>query len=115
MNPRPIFDSPDYVGSGKLKGKTSRVAYEGAPTVIDHSTSKGAIVSFTRTMALSLAGKGIRVNAVAPGPSWTPLSVSNYPPDDVAILGTDTPCKWRFNSLFIVTNSQKGSSRKAAP
>lgn len=70
---------------------TSRVAYEGAPTVIDYSTSKGAIVSFTRTMALSLAGKGIRVNAVAPRPSWTPLSVSTYPPDDVAILGTDTP------------------------
>ena len=70
---------------------TSRVAYEGAPTVIDYSTSKGAIVSFTRTMALSLAGKGIRVNAVAPGPSWTALSVSTYPPDDVAILGTDTP------------------------
>lgn len=70
---------------------TSRVAYEGAPTVIDYSTSKGAIVSFTRTMALSLAEKGIRVNAVAPGPSWTPLSVSTYPPDDVAILGTETP------------------------
>ncbi|WP_367569177.1 SDR family oxidoreductase [Lacrimispora sp.] len=70
---------------------TSRVAYEGAPTVIDYSASKGAIVSFTRTMALSLAEKGIRVNAVAPGPSWTPLSVSTYPPDDVAILGTDTP------------------------
>ncbi len=70
---------------------TSRVAYEGAPTVIDYSASKGAIVSFTRTMALSLAEKGIRVNAVAPGPSWTPLSVSTYPPDDIAILGTDTP------------------------
>ncbi len=70
---------------------TSRVAYEGAATVIDYSTSKGAIVSFTRTMALSLATKGIRVNAVAPGPSWTPLSVSTYPPDHVAILGTETP------------------------
>lgn len=42
-------------------------------------------------MALSLAEKGIRVNAVAPGPSWTPLSVSTYPPEDVAILGTETP------------------------
>ena len=70
---------------------TSRVAYEGAPTVIDYTASKGAIVSFTRTMALSLAEKGIRVNAVAPGPAWTPLSVSTYPPDDVAILGTNIP------------------------
>lgn len=70
---------------------TSRVAYEGAPTVIDYSASKGAIVSFTRTMALSLAKKGIRVNAVAPGPAWTPLTVSTYPPDQVATLGTDIP------------------------
>ncbi|MCR1897505.1 SDR family oxidoreductase [Irregularibacter muris] len=70
---------------------TSRVAYEGAPTVIDYSSSKGAIVSFTRTMALSLAEKGIRVNAVAPGPAWTPLSVSTYPPDHIATLGTNIP------------------------
>lgn len=70
---------------------TSRVAYEGASTVIDYSASKGAIVSFTRTMALSLAEKGVRVNAVAPGPAWTPLSVSTYPPDHVSTLGTDTP------------------------
>lgn len=70
---------------------TSRVAYEGAPTVIDYATSKGAVVSFTRTMALSLVDKGIRVNAVAPGPAWTPLTVSTYPKDHVATLGTDIP------------------------
>ncbi len=70
---------------------TSRVAYEGAPTVIDYATTKGAIVSFTRTMALSLVKQGIRVNAVAPGPSWTPLNVSTYPPDHVATLGTNNP------------------------
>lgn len=81
-----------YLKSGSsIISTTSRVAYEGAPTVIDYSASKGAIVSFTRTMSLSLAKKGIRVNAVAPGPSWTPLSVSTYPPDQVEILGTDTP------------------------
>ena len=82
---------PHFIYVSSIISTTSRVAYEGAPTVIDYSTSKGAIVSFTRTMALSLAGKGIRVNSVAPGPSWTALSVSTYPPDDVAILGTDTP------------------------
>lgn len=70
---------------------TSRVAYEGEPKVIDYAATKGAIVSFTRTMAMSLVDLGIRVNAVAPGPVWTPLSVSTYPADQVATLGTDIP------------------------
>lgn len=82
---------PHLKNGSSIISTTSRVAYEGAATVIDYSASKGAIVSFTRTMSLSLAGKGIRVNAVAPGPSWTPLSVSTYPPEHVAILGTETP------------------------
>jgi NAD(P)-dependent dehydrogenase (short-subunit alcohol dehydrogenase family) len=69
----------------------SRVAYEGDKNVIDYAASKGAVVSFTRTMALSLVDKGIRVNAVAPGPTWTPLTVSTYPADHVATLGTDIP------------------------
>ncbi|MDR3565977.1 MAG: SDR family oxidoreductase [Negativicutes bacterium] len=70
---------------------TSRTAYEGEPKVIDYATSKGAIVSFTRTMALSLADQGIRVNAVAPGPAWTPLTVSTYPPKQAAVFGTANP------------------------
>ncbi|AST90910.1 MULTISPECIES: SDR family oxidoreductase [Sutcliffiella] len=69
----------------------SRVAYEGDKNVIDYATSKGAVVSFTRTMALSLVDKGIRVNAVAPGPAWTPLTVSTYSADHVSTLGTDIP------------------------
>jgi NAD(P)-dependent dehydrogenase (short-subunit alcohol dehydrogenase family) len=69
----------------------SRVAYEGDKNVIDYAASKGAIVSFTRTMALSLADRGIRVNAVAPGPAWTPLTVSTYSEEHVATLGTGIP------------------------
>jgi len=69
----------------------SRVAYEGDKNVIDYASSKGAVVSFTRTMALSLVDKGIRVNAVVLGPAWTPLTVSTYPADHVATLGTDIP------------------------
>lgn len=52
---------------------TSVTAYKGHPKLIDYSATKGAIVTFTRSLNDSLVGKGIRVNAVAPGPIWTPL------------------------------------------
>jgi NAD(P)-dependent dehydrogenase (short-subunit alcohol dehydrogenase family) len=67
------------------------------PNAIGYSASKGVIVSFTRTIALSLAEQGIRVNAVAPGPAWTPLTVSSYPPEKVAVWGTDIPMERRHN------------------
>ncbi|MCH1624463.1 SDR family oxidoreductase [Fredinandcohnia sp. SECRCQ15] len=70
---------------------TSRVAYEGDKNVIDYSASKGAVISFTRTMALSLVERGIRVNAVAPGPTWTPLTVSTYPAEHQLTFGADIP------------------------
>lgn len=82
---------PHLAEGSAIINTTSRVAYEGDKNVIDYAASKGAIVSFTRTMALSLAEKGIRVNAVAPGPGWTPLTVSTYPAEHVATLGTNIP------------------------
>jgi NAD(P)-dependent dehydrogenase (short-subunit alcohol dehydrogenase family) len=84
---------------------TSRTAYEGEPKVIDYASSKGAIVSFTRTMALSLADQGIRVNAVAPGPAWTPLTVSTYPPDQAAVADTDAPLGHRPVQPFEIAPS----------
>jgi NAD(P)-dependent dehydrogenase (short-subunit alcohol dehydrogenase family) len=69
----------------------SVVAFEGKPTLIDYSSSKGAIVSFTRSMALSLAEQGIRVNAVAPGPVWTPLIVSSFSAEEVKTFGSTVP------------------------
>jgi NAD(P)-dependent dehydrogenase (short-subunit alcohol dehydrogenase family) len=72
---------------------TSVTAYKGSPGLIDYSATKGAIVSFTRSLALSLAERKIRVNAVAPGPIWTPLIPSTFPADEVATFGSDVPMK----------------------
>lgn len=70
---------------------TSVTAFEGKPTLIDYSSTKGAIVSFTRSMALSFMEMGIRVNAVSPGPVWTPLIVSSFSKEDVQTFGSTSP------------------------
>jgi NAD(P)-dependent dehydrogenase (short-subunit alcohol dehydrogenase family) len=70
---------------------SSVTAYQGNPLLLDYSATKGAIVAFTRALSLSLADSGIRVNAVAPGPIWTPLIPSTFPPDKVASFGKETP------------------------
>jgi NAD(P)-dependent dehydrogenase (short-subunit alcohol dehydrogenase family) len=70
---------------------TSVTAYRGSGHLIDYSATKGAIVSFTRSLSASLAKRGIRVNGVAPGPIWTPLIPASFPPKDVATFGTDVP------------------------
>ena len=69
----------------------SVTAYRGSPHLIDYSATKGAIVTFTRSLALSLVERGIRVNAVAPGPVWTPLIPSSFSRDEVAHFGGDVP------------------------
>ncbi|WP_372011142.1 SDR family oxidoreductase [Paenibacillus chitinolyticus] len=71
----------------------SITAYKGNPTLIDYSSTKGAIVSFTRALSQSIIEKGIRVNGVAPGPIWTPLIPSTFTEDKVAAFGSDTPMK----------------------
>ena len=72
---------------------TSITAYEGHPTLIDYSATKGALVAFTRSLSQSLVSCGIRVNAVAPGPIWTPLIVSSFSKEEVAKFGQDAPMK----------------------
>src|SRR5205823_1846321 len=72
---------------------TSVTAYRGSPTLLDYAATKGAIVAFTRSLSSNLAERGIRVNAVAPGPVWTPLIPSTFPPEKVAKFGADTPLK----------------------
>ncbi|HSJ86625.1 MAG TPA: SDR family oxidoreductase [Anaerolineales bacterium] len=70
---------------------TSVTAYRGSPNLLDYSSTKGAIVSFTRSLAHMLVEKKIRVNAVAPGPIWTPLIPATFPADKVSKFGSDVP------------------------
>lgn len=70
---------------------TSVTAYRGSDHLVDYSSTKGAIVAFTRSLALSLVEKGVRVNAVAPGPIWTPLIVATFSPQEKANFGKKVP------------------------
>ncbi|MBK5242727.1 SDR family oxidoreductase [Clostridium sp.] len=72
---------------------SSVTAYKGHETLIDYSSTKGAIVTFTRSLALSLASRKIRVNAVAPGPIWTPLIPSSFSASEVGEFGKNTPMR----------------------
>ncbi|XP_050216168.1 NADPH-dependent aldehyde reductase 1, chloroplastic-like [Mercurialis annua] len=70
---------------------TSVAAYSGNAEMLDYSSTKGAIVSFTRSLALNLVARGIRVNAVAPGPVWTPLQPASMSAEKIAQFGSGTP------------------------
>jgi NAD(P)-dependent dehydrogenase (short-subunit alcohol dehydrogenase family) len=72
---------------------TSITAFEGHKTLLDYSATKGAIVTMTRSLSQVLLEKGIRVNAVAPGPIWTPLIPASFEPDHVAKHGAKSPMK----------------------
>ena len=69
---------------------TSITAYQGAERLIDYSATKGAVVSLTRSLARAWAGEGIRVNAVAPGPVWTPLQPASRPAEELETFGSGT-------------------------
>ena len=70
---------------------TSVTAYKGSDHLLDYSSTKGAIVAFTRSLSQALAEKCIRVNGVAPGPIWSPLIPSTFPPEEVETFGSDVP------------------------
>jgi NAD(P)-dependent dehydrogenase (short-subunit alcohol dehydrogenase family) len=72
---------------------TSVTAYRGSGGLLDYASTKGAIVAFTRSLSENLVEKGIRVNGVAPGPIWTPLIPSTFPPEKVERFGGDVPMK----------------------
>ncbi len=81
-----------HLGEGStIINSTSVTAYKGSPQLLDYSSTKGAIVAFTRSLSQSLVSRGIRVNGVAPGPIWTPLIPSTFPADNVEQFGGNVP------------------------
>ena len=76
---------------GAIVNTTSVTAYQGNPTLIDYAATNGAIVALTRSLAISLVDRGIRVNGVAPGPVWTPLIPAIFSAEKVEGFGEQTP------------------------
>jgi NAD(P)-dependent dehydrogenase (short-subunit alcohol dehydrogenase family) len=84
---------PHMAKGSSIINSTSVTAYRGSSSLIDYSSTKGAILAFTRSLSANLIDKGIRVNAVAPGPIWTPLIVATFEEEKVTKHGSDTPMK----------------------
>lgn len=84
---------PSMKEGSSIINTTSVTAYRGSATLIDYASTKGAIVSFTRSLASNLIDQKIRVNAVAPGPIWTPLIAASFDKEKVAKHGSDAPMK----------------------
>lgn len=84
---------PHLKEGSTIVNTTSITAYRGNPQLLDYSSTKGAILAFTRSLAMNLADKGIRVNAVAPGPIWTPLIPSTFDEKKVSEFGSTQPMK----------------------
>ena len=82
---------PHLKPGARIINTTSVTAYRGSPQLLDYSSTKGAIVAFTRSLSQQLASKGILVNAVAPGPVWTPLIPATFEEDKVAEFGQKVP------------------------
>jgi NAD(P)-dependent dehydrogenase (short-subunit alcohol dehydrogenase family) len=83
-----------HLGEGGVILNTSSVTgLEGSKELLDYASTKGAINAFTQSLAQNLVERGIRVNAVAPGPVWTPLNPADRPAEKVEELGASVPMK----------------------
>jgi NAD(P)-dependent dehydrogenase (short-subunit alcohol dehydrogenase family) len=102
---------PHMKEGAAIVNTTSVTAYKGNPMLIDYSSTKGAIVSFTRSLSLKLVEQQIRVNAVAPGPIWTPLIPATFDEDHVASHGSNVPMKragqpWEVATCYVFLASR---------
>jgi NAD(P)-dependent dehydrogenase (short-subunit alcohol dehydrogenase family) len=84
---------PHLKEGSTIINSASVTAYKGSWHLLDYAATKGAIISFTRSLSQALVEQGIRVNAVAPGPIWTPLIPSTFSPDEVQKFGSHVPMK----------------------
>ncbi|WP_270169707.1 SDR family oxidoreductase [Paenibacillus sp. SYP-B4298] len=82
---------PHLKQGASIINTASITAYRGSANLLDYSATKGAIVAFTRSLALNVVQQGIRVNGIAPGPIWTPLIPSTFDEQQVSVFGGDTP------------------------
>ena len=82
---------PHLKKGASIINTTSVTAYKGSPHLLDYSSTKGAITSFTRSLSINIADRGIRVNGVAPGPIWTPLIPSTFDEEKVKKFGANVP------------------------
>ncbi|MDP1835912.1 MAG: SDR family oxidoreductase [Chlamydiales bacterium] len=84
---------PHFKKGGVIINTASVTAFRGSEHLLDYSSTKGAIVAFTRSLSLAVIDKGIRVNGVAPGPIWTPLIAATFSPAKMRKFGKNTPMK----------------------
>ena len=106
---------PHLAPGAAIINTASEQAYEPSPNLLDYAPTKAAIVNFTKALAKQLASQGIRVNAVAPGPVWTPLQPSGgHPPDKLPNFGGDSPFgrpaqPAEMANVFVALASQEAS------
>ena len=105
---------PHLSPGASIVNTTSVNAFKGNDTLISYSTTRGASLAFSRSMASNLAEKGIRVNAVAPGPVWTPFIPGSMPEDMVEDFGSQTPLgragqPWEIATAYLFFASSDGS------
>ena len=101
-------------GPASVINSTSVTAYRGSPGLLDYSSTKGAIVTFTRSLSGQLATDGVRVNAVAPGPIWTPLIPATFPGEKVETFGSQTPMEragqpWELAGAYVYLASREST------
>jgi len=109
---------PHIPRGGSIINTTSVTAYQGSPAMVDYSSTKGAIVSFTRALAQQLAPKGIRVNGIAPGPVYTPLQPTSRPAEqmegfevgETSLRGRAAqPAELGPSYVFLASNRESGT------